>query len=117
MRKTLREYEEALRFEMITLGKDHPVFATTRSNMCSVYRKCSKFADALREYEEALRIEIVTLGKNHPEVATTRINMGSVYRKSSKFAGALREYEEVLPYLLDRMLQTGMDFLLHIRDL
>ena len=46
---TLQEYEEALRFKMATLGKDHPEVATTRSNMASVYSKQSKLADALRE--------------------------------------------------------------------
>ena len=45
----LREYEEALRIEMATLGKNHPEVATTRSNMASVYSKQSKLADALRE--------------------------------------------------------------------
>ena len=33
----LREYEEALRIEMATLGKNDPVVATTRSSMSSVY--------------------------------------------------------------------------------
>ena len=45
----LREYEEALRIEMATFGKNHPEVATTRSNMASVYSKQSKLADALRE--------------------------------------------------------------------
>ena len=55
-----RKYEEALRFEIVTLGKDHPEVAATRGKMGIVYRKQSKFTDALREYEEALRIEVAT---------------------------------------------------------
>ena len=102
---------------MATLGKDHSEVATSRSNIGNVYLKQSVFTDALREFEEALRIKMATLGKNHSEVAATRSNIGNVYLKQSKFADALREYEEVLPYLLDRMLQTAMDFLLYIRDL
>ena len=50
----LREYEEALRIEIVTLGKNHPEVATTRSNMGNAYVKQSKIADALREYEEVL---------------------------------------------------------------
>ena len=46
----LREYEEALRIEMATLGKNYPEVATTRNNMGIVYLKQSKFADALREH-------------------------------------------------------------------
>ena len=59
----LREYEEALRIEMATLGKNHPEVATTCYNTkqatwaMSCISPSSKFADALREYEEALRID------------------------------------------------------------
>ena len=49
----MREYVEALRIEMATLGKNHPEVATTRNNMGNLYRKQSKFADALRQYEKA----------------------------------------------------------------
>ena len=47
----LWEYEEALRIEMATLGKNHPEVATTRSNIGNVYLKQSKFTDSLREYK------------------------------------------------------------------
>ena len=46
----LREYEEALRIEMATLGKNHPDVVTTRSTRGHVYLKQYKFADALQEH-------------------------------------------------------------------
>ena len=33
----LREYEEAVRIDMATLGKNHPEVATIRSNMGNIY--------------------------------------------------------------------------------
>ena len=86
----LWEYEEALRIEMATLGKDHPNVAGTRNNMGLVYTDQSKFDDALREYEEALRIEMATLGNDHPSVATTRRIIARVKQHRQNRAASAR---------------------------
>ena len=85
------EYQEAenLQYKVVaiherTLGKEHPVTATSLSNLGNVLYLQGKFKQAEAEHRRALAIREKVLGAEHPDTATSMNNLANVLQEQAK---------------------------------
>ena len=65
----------------ITLGKEHPKYATVLNNLAILYLKMGRYARTESLHLEAKSIREKALGKEHPYYANTINNLANLYSK------------------------------------
>jgi len=85
------QYKEAetLHFRVVTihektLGKEHPVTATSLSNLGNVLYLQGKFKEAEAVHRRVLAIREKVLGAEHPDTATSMNNLANVLQEQGK---------------------------------
>jgi tetratricopeptide (TPR) repeat protein len=79
-----------------TLGSEHPLTATTLSNLALVLQGQGDLAGARPLQERALAIHEKALGPEHPQTATTLNNLAQLLKQQGDFAGARPLQERAL---------------------
>jgi tetratricopeptide (TPR) repeat protein len=91
-------YQSALNMLDVTLGRDHPVTASTLSSYGTTYSdSCDRIEQvkAIELFKQALRIETATLGQ-HPATAGTMSSLGAAYGKMNDIEMAIGLFEQAL---------------------
>ena len=79
-----------------TMGRDHPVLATTYTNLANVYLLQKRFVDAEPLYARALEIRRRVLGPRHASVAETLDGMANLNLEANRLDAAERLFREAL---------------------
>ncbi|CAI5720836.1 unnamed protein product [Peronospora effusa] len=61
-------------------GENHPVYASTVTNIALMYKNLGQMEEAIEAYEFALQTYKASVGEQHASFATTLYNLGLVYR-------------------------------------
>ncbi|KAF1779662.1 Tetratricopeptide repeat [Phytophthora cactorum] len=61
-------------------GENHPVYASTVTNIALMYKNLGQMEEAVEAYEFALQTYKASVGEQHASFATTLYNLGLVYR-------------------------------------
>ncbi|OWZ21850.1 hypothetical protein PHMEG_0003544 [Phytophthora megakarya] len=64
-------------------GENHPVYASTVTNIALMYKNLGQMEEAVEAYEFALQTYKASVGEQHASFATTLYNLGLVYRASA----------------------------------
>ncbi|CEG39374.1 Kinesin light chain [Plasmopara halstedii] len=64
-------------------GENHPVYASTITNIALMYKNLGQTEEAIESYEFALQTYKASVGEQHASFATTLYNLGLVYRSLS----------------------------------
>lgn len=94
--EAITEYKKALDIFKDNFKKEHPLLATTYSNLGIVYCDLGMFEEALTFQMKALSIREAILGLNHPDTAKTYIYIGEIYGRISEYEKAISYYEKAL---------------------
>jgi CHAT domain-containing protein len=78
------------------LGKEHPSYATSCSNLAGLYEKQGLYSKAEPLYVEAKNIRARVLGKDHPDYSSSCHNLASLYDKQGLYSKAEPIYLEAL---------------------
>jgi CHAT domain-containing protein len=70
------------------LGREHPHYAATLSNLGSLYQAMGDYPNAETFLLEAKTIREKTLGREHPDYATTLNNLGVLYKAMGDYGRA-----------------------------
>ena len=71
--EALEYYNKSLEIKIKVHGLDHPVLASTYSNIGCVLDEQEHYLEALNMYQKALDIDIKVHGHDHLVVATTKM--------------------------------------------
>ncbi|MBU1691604.1 MAG: tetratricopeptide repeat-containing protein [Gammaproteobacteria bacterium] len=94
--------ERQLELRERTLGREHPLAATSLHNLARVYSKQRRLSEAESLYRRALDIRERLLGENHPDVASTLSGLASVIvLEHSDFDGAIKMRRRALAICLE----------------
>ncbi|WP_346291512.1 tetratricopeptide repeat protein, partial [Sphaerothrix gracilis] len=94
--------EEALETVRLSLGEDHPNFATSLNNLALLYYSQGRYGEAEPFYQEALAIWREQLGERHPAVASSLNNLALLYREQGRYGEAEPLYQEALAILREQ---------------
>ncbi|CAF3846401.1 unnamed protein product [Adineta steineri] len=85
------EYQKALSYcttaheiFQTNLSSNHPLLATSYSNIGTVYQNLKNYPEAISSYKRALEIGQSALPPTHPDLAVYRHNLESISKKESK---------------------------------
>ena len=87
-------YLEAKNIYEKVLGKEHPDYATSLSNLGYLYNAIGDYTQAEKYYLEAKNIYEKALGKEHPDYATSLNNLGLLYNNIGDYTQAEKYYVE-----------------------
>ncbi|TAE19836.1 MAG: tetratricopeptide repeat protein [Bacteroidetes bacterium] len=90
----IRCAKEGVAIIEVTVGKQHPNYATALNNVASLYWNTENYAEALPLYEEALQIDEKISGKQSQSYATSLNNLATLYYNQGDYAKALSLFEE-----------------------
>jgi len=71
--------DQAIEWQSVSTGKDHPSYANLLSNRGVYLQKNERYDDALNDYEEAIKIFTYTVPKDHPQYLSALANQGLLY--------------------------------------
>ncbi|CAF4209636.1 unnamed protein product, partial [Adineta steineri] len=94
--KAIWYHEQGLKVYKKTHPSNHPLLATSHSNIGSVYDKMGEYSRALSYYAQALEIYQNARPSNHHSLATSYNNIGNVYNHMGEYSGAVSYYEKAL---------------------
>ncbi len=97
--------------QMLALTREHPRFAGPWFNLCIIYTKTGRFAEAEKSCQQAL--------KQNGEMNQARNQLGIVYRKQGRFGEARRIYRMALqqdPEYAQVHYNLGVLFDLYLQD-
>ncbi|MEJ7603453.1 MAG: tetratricopeptide repeat protein, partial [Kofleriaceae bacterium] len=94
-----QELALALKLREAALGPDHPLVASTLSNLGAVRRVQRKFDEAEALHRRSLDIKRRVLGPEHPEVAQSLTNLAAVFEGRGDPAGAYELEHDALALL------------------
>ena len=84
MTKPNRCFKEALKIKEV-LGKKHPSYVTTLSNLAVLYREMGQYDKAESLCLEVLKIRKEVLGEKHPDYAKSLNNIAVLYRAMGQY--------------------------------
>ena len=87
---------EALEISKKSIGKSHPNYDLSLSNLGLLYEEMGQYEKALPYYLEALENAYNSLGTSHPEYAIRLSNLGGLYKSIGNHNRALELYLEAL---------------------
>jgi CHAT domain-containing protein len=81
-------YRQALEIYKKALGKDHPDYATSLTNLAWLQRSMGEYARAEPLYRQALEIRKKALGEEHPDYAMSLYSLAGLYASMGEYAQA-----------------------------
>jgi len=82
--EAIEKYEEALRIDEKTIGKEHPSYAIDLNNLADVYHSQGRYDEALPFFQDALLIFEKTLPENHPNIQSVRESLENCRKAAEK---------------------------------
>lgn len=76
-----------------TLGKSHPLYATTLNNIGVSLNSMGIYGEALKYYELCLIINQGLFGRNHPEFAIFLHNISNTYNNLGRYEEAIEKLQ------------------------
>jgi len=89
-------YQTSLEIWKKCLPVNHPLLATSYSNIGNVYNRMGEFSKALEYYQTSLEILKKSLPADHPDLATSYNNIGLVYDAIGEYLKALEYFQTSL---------------------
>lgn len=80
---------QAIEWQEISSGKDHPAYANLLSNRAVYYQENESYDEALADYEAAIKIFDYTVNEDHPQYLSALSNLGLLYDLSGQTEQAL----------------------------
>jgi CHAT domain-containing protein/tetratricopeptide (TPR) repeat protein len=110
-------YIQALEVQKKVLGEEHPDYATSLSNLASLYADMSNYTKAKSLFIQALKIQKKVLGEEHPDYALSVNNLAKLYSDLGNYIEAEPLYIKALAIKKKSLGEEHPDFALSINNL
>ncbi len=94
--KALQMCEEALRIQEETVGKKHPKYVVSLSNLALYHSSLGNYGEAIRLTLDVLAIQTEIVGTKHPEYAVSLGNLAQYYYNAGHYPEAIQFCTEAL---------------------
>ncbi|WP_165441653.1 CHAT domain-containing protein [Rubinisphaera italica] len=81
-------FENATQLFLITVGNEHPQYASALNNMALSYHWMGEYAKAEPHFKQVLAIRKKALGERHPDYANSLNNLALLYEAMGEYARA-----------------------------
>ena len=88
--KALQMCEEALRIQEETVGKKHPKYVVSLSNLALYHSSLGNYGEAIRLTLDVLAIQTEIVGTKHPEYAVSLGNLAHYYFQMRNYVEAIQ---------------------------
>ena len=94
--KAIELLNKALDIDLKILGPDHPIVATSWSNLGHAWTNKREYEKAIDYHEKSLASNLKTYGPDHPTVAINWNNLGGAWKEKRKYDQAREYFEKAL---------------------
>lgn len=99
--KAMKQYNEALNFQMLEVGEDHLSVCCTLHNMGTLHYHTGEYQLAVKSYKQVLKMRRFLLGCEHISIADSLINITIVHNKANELDRAVSALEAALRILVN----------------